>query len=80
MLTMTIENLEITITANKFPENIKRKLKSLSSSYYEDPFLENVIFVEIATDKKAELNKLKNIEFTKANNAVQIRKGIFYDR
>lgn len=72
MLTMTIENIEVTIVADKIPKDTKDKLKRLSSSYYQDPFLENVVFIEIATDKKAELKKIKNIEFTKANNAVQM--------
>jgi len=67
---MSAKNLEVT-TFDKFSDDTKSKLKCLSLTYYEDPFLDNVIFIGISSDKMKELNSISNIRYTETSNAIQ---------
>lgn len=75
---MSTKNIEVT-TFDKFSDDTKSKLKCLSLTYYEDPFLDNVIFISILSDKKKELDSISSIRYTETSNAIQTDDHWLYD-
>lgn len=67
---MSTKNLEVT-SFDKFSDDTKSKLKCLSLTYYEDPFLDNVIFISISFDKMKELDSISSIRYAETSNAIQ---------
>ena len=63
------ESLEVTIF-NNFKAT-KKRLKELALSYYADPFLNNVVFIEITKDTKIVLESFNNINLKKTSYAIQ---------
>lgn len=65
---MNTQKLEIQINNDNMID-IKNKIKHMSLKYEEDPFLNDVLFIEISEDKLCELKAIKNITIEKEKYA-----------
>jgi hypothetical protein len=65
---MNTQKLEIQINNDNMID-IKNKIKHMSLKYEENPFLNDVLFIEISEDKLCELKAIKNITIEKEKYA-----------